>query len=118
MVALFANMLKVSYYEYVMGNSTKKFIYIVAMTERTEQGIKSGKIFAPTENRGFGRKKQDVDHIKVGYTSNKNKFQNYNTPSPSSQIANINFNFYFPIKKPKTQNNQAENQSRTNYQRT
>jgi len=111
-------MLKMSYYEHMMSNSTQKFIYIVAMAEHTEQGIKSDRIFAPTENRGFEGKKQDVDHIKVGYTSNKNKFQNYNTPSPSSQIANINFNSYFPIKKPKTQNNQVENQSRKNYQRT
>lgn len=71
----------------------------------------------PLRKKGFKGKKKEVDHVKVGYRSKKSQFQNYNTPSHSSQIANINFNSSFPARKPKPQNNQTENFPKKNYQR-
>jgi hypothetical protein len=84
MVTLFADTLKAPYYEHVMGSSAQQFIDVVVVCERIEQGIKSGKISAPTEKRGFERK--EVNHIEDGYKGRKNSSQNYHTPS---QIANI-----------------------------
>jgi hypothetical protein len=63
MVTLFANMLKDPYYEHVMGSSAQQFTDAVAVAERIEQGMKSGRIFAPTEKRGFEGKKKEVDHV-------------------------------------------------------
>jgi hypothetical protein len=81
----------------------------------------NGKSFIPTEKKGFRREKKDVDHIEGGYEGKKNHFQNYNTLSLSSQIANVNFNSLFPTKKPETQDNRVKNQTkslpRKNYQR-
>jgi len=42
------------------------------MVEHIEQRIKSGRIFAPIEKKGFEWKK-DVDHIQGSYTSNNSK---------------------------------------------
>ena len=49
MVMLFANTLRAPYYEHLMGNSAQQFIDVVAVTERIEQGIHNGRIFAPIE---------------------------------------------------------------------
>nr|XP_034893121.1 uncharacterized protein LOC118032519 [Populus alba] len=95
MVTLFSNTLKDPYYEHVMGSSAQQFTDVVAVAERVEQGIKSGRIFAPVEKRGFEGKKKEVDHVE----GRKNPFQNYYTPSSSPQIANINFNSSFLIRK-------------------
>jgi hypothetical protein len=65
--------------------------------ERIEQGVKCGRIFAPTEKRGIERK--EVHHVEDGYRGKKNSSQNYHTPS---QITNI--------KKPEPQNFQAKSQ--------
>jgi hypothetical protein len=84
MVSLFANTLKAPYYKQVMGSSAQQFTNIVVECERRKQGVKSGRISAPTKKRGFKRK--DVNHVEDGYRGRKNSPQNYHTPS---QIANI-----------------------------
>jgi len=103
MVSLFANTLKAPYNEHVMGNSAQQFTDVMVVCERIEQGVKIGRISAPTEKRGFERK--EVYHIKDGYRGKKNSSHNYHT---SSHIASI--------KKPKLQNVQAKSQI-GNYQR-
>ncbi|XP_024439614.1 uncharacterized protein LOC112323885 [Populus trichocarpa] len=103
MVTLFANTLKAPYYEHVMGSSAQQFTDAVLVCERIEQGVKSGRISAPTEKRGFERK--DVNHIGDDYKGRKTSYQNYHTPS---QVADI--------KKPEPQNFQAKSQI-GNYQR-
>jgi hypothetical protein len=50
-VTLFANTLKASYYEHVMGRSTQQFTDVVVAAERIEQGVKSGRIFQPRRKR-------------------------------------------------------------------
>jgi len=86
-----------------MGSLAQQFTNAVVVCERIEQGVKSGRISAPIENRGFERKQ--VNHVEDGYKGRKNSSQNYHTPS---QIAEI--------KKPEPQNFQAKSQIR-NYQR-
>jgi hypothetical protein len=103
MVTLFSNTLKAPYYEHVMGSSAQQFTDAVVVCERIEQGVKSGRISAPTEKRGFERK--EVNHIGDDYKGRKTSSQNYHTPS---QVANI--------KKPEPQNFQAKSQI-GNYQR-
>eukprot|EP00258_Populus_trichocarpa_P039875 XP_024455894.1 uncharacterized protein LOC112327337 [Populus trichocarpa] len=102
MVSLFANTLKAPYYKHVMGTSAQQFTNAVVVCERIEQGVKSGRISAPTEKRGFERK--EVHHVEDGYRGRKNSSQNYHTPS---QITNI---------KPEPHNFQAKSQI-GNYQR-
>jgi len=99
MVALFANTLKAPYYEHMMGSSAQQFTDAVVVAERIEQGVKSGRIYAPMEKKGFGVKKREIDHIESSYKSKKGQFQRYNTQSSSSQIANTNFNFPIPARK-------------------
>jgi hypothetical protein len=84
MVTLFADTLKAPYYEHVMGSSAQQFTDVVVVCERIEQGVKSGRIPAPIEKKGFERK--EVNHIEDGYKGRKNSSQNYHT---LSQIANI-----------------------------
>jgi len=103
MVSLFANTLKAPYYEHVMGSSAQQFTDVVVVCERIEQGVKSGRISAPTEKRGFERK--EIHNVEDGYSGRKNSSQNYHTPS---QITNI--------KKPEPYNFQAKSQIE-NYQR-
>jgi hypothetical protein len=91
MVTLFANTLKAPYYEHVMGSSAQQFTDAVVVCERIEQGVKSGRISAPTEKRGFERK--EVNHVGDDYRGRKTSSQNYHTPS---QVADI--------KKPEPQN--------------
>jgi hypothetical protein len=55
----------------------------VAVAKRIEQGVKSGRIFAPIEKRGFEGKRREVNYVESGYRGMKNPFQNYHTPSPS-----------------------------------
>jgi len=94
----------------------------VAIAERIEQGVKSGRISTPMEEKGSGVKKREIDHVESSYKSKKGQFQRYNTPSLSSQIANTNFNFPIPVRKPEPQNHQVKNQDESfpkkNYQRT
>jgi hypothetical protein len=99
MVTLFANTLKDPYYEHVMGSSAQQFTDVVVVAKRIEQGVKSGKIFALVEKRGFEGKKKGVDHVE----GRKKPFQKYHTPSFSPQITNINLNSSFPAKKPEPQ---------------
>jgi len=99
MATLFIKTLKTLYYKHMMGSSTQQFSNVMAAAKRIKQGIKSGRISTFTEKKGFGGKKKDVDHIEGGYRGKKNHFQNHNTPSPSSHIANINFHSLFLIKK-------------------
>jgi len=80
-----------------MGNLAQQFTNVVAACERIEQGIKSGRIYAPTKKSGFEGK--EVNHVGDGYRGRKNPSQNYHTPS---QITNI--------KKPEPQNFQAKSQ--------
>jgi hypothetical protein len=103
MVTLFADTLKAPYYEHVMGSSAQQFTDVVVVCERIEQGVKSGRISAPIEKRGFERK--EVNHVEDDYKGRKNSSQNYHT---LSQIANT--------KKPEPQNFQAKSQI-GNYQR-
>jgi hypothetical protein len=88
----------------------------VAIVERIEQRVRSGRISVPTKKKGFKGKRKEIDHVEGGYKGRKN--QNYHTPS---QIANININSPFPTKKPEPQNfqvkNQIENFPKKNYQR-
>jgi len=108
MVTLFANTLKDPYYEHVMGSSAQQFTNVVAVAERIEQGVKSGRISAPVEKRGFKGKKKEVDHVE----GMKKPFQKYHTPSFSPQIANINLNSSFPTRKfePQTKHQRAQEQ--------
>jgi hypothetical protein len=50
--------------EHVMGSSAQQFTDAVVVCERIEQGVKSGRISAPTEKRGFERK--EVHHVEDG----------------------------------------------------
>jgi hypothetical protein len=77
MVTLLANTLKAPYYEHVMGSLAQQFTDVVVVCERIEQGVKSGRIFTPTEKRGFERK--EVNHVEDGYKGRKNLSQNYHT---------------------------------------
>ena len=54
--------------------------------ERIEQGVKSGRIFAPTEKRDFERK--EVHHVEDGYWGRKKSSQNNHTPSRIAKIKN------------------------------
>jgi hypothetical protein len=103
MVTLFANTLKDPYYEHVMGSSAQQFTDVVAVAERIEQGVKSGRIYTPVEKRGFESKRKEVDHVEGSYRGRKNPFQKYHTPSPSPLISNINLNPTFPTRKPEAQ---------------
>jgi hypothetical protein len=62
-----------------MGSSAQQFTDVVVVCERIEQGVKSGRISAPTEKRGFERK--EVHNVEDGYSGRKNSSQNYHTPS-------------------------------------
>jgi hypothetical protein len=97
MVTLFSNTLKAPYYEHVMDSLAQQFSDVVVVCERIEQGVKNGRIFAPTEKRGFERK--EVNHVGDDYKGRKNSSQNYHTPS---QVADI--------KKLEPQNFQAKSQ--------
>jgi hypothetical protein len=79
MVTLFSDTLKAPYYEHVMGSSAKQFTNVVVVCERIKLGIKSGRISAPTEKKGFKRK--EVNHIEDSYKGRKNSSQHYHTPS-------------------------------------
>jgi hypothetical protein len=57
MVSLFAITLKAPYYKHVMGSSAQQFTNTVVVCERIKKGVKSGRISAPAEKRGFKRKK-------------------------------------------------------------
>ena len=71
-----------------MGSSAQQFTDIVVVAERIEQGIRSGRILAPVEKKGFEIKRRDFEHFKDDYKGRNNQLQNYH--NPSSQIANIN----------------------------
>jgi hypothetical protein len=58
MVTLFANTLKDPYYEHVMSSSAQQFTNAVAVAELIEQGVKSGRISAPVEKRGYEGKRK------------------------------------------------------------
>jgi hypothetical protein len=75
----------------------------VVVAECIEQGVKSGRITALVEKKGFEGKGKEVDHVKGGYRGRKNPFQNYHSPSPSPQISNINLNPICPTRKPEGQ---------------
>jgi hypothetical protein len=95
MVNLFDDTLEAPYYDHVMGSLAQQFTNVVAVCERIEQGVKSGRISAPTKKNGFEGK--EVNHVGDGYRGRKNPSQNYHTPS---QITNI--------KKHEPQNFQVE----------
>ena len=69
-----------------MSSSAQQFINIVAVTEHIEQMVISGRIFTPTKNRGFKRKRKEINHVKYDYRGRKNQIQNYHT---SPQIAKL-----------------------------
>ena len=92
MVTLFVDTLKAPYYEHVMGSSAQQFTDAVVVCERIEQGVKSGRISAPTEKIGFERKK--VNHVGDDYRGRKNSFQNYHTPSQVTDIKKLEIQNY------------------------
>ena len=65
MVTLFANTFKARYYEHLMGSSSQHFYNVVCIAERTEQGIKVGRLAEPSKMKGFiGRKMEgDVNNL-------------------------------------------------------
>jgi len=81
MVTLFANMLKASYYEHVIGCTTQYFTDVVAVAERIEQKVKSGRISMSTEKTSFEVRRKEGDHVEGGYMGRKNQFQNYHSTS-------------------------------------
>jgi len=83
-----------------MGSSAQQFTDITTVVERIEQGVKSGRISAAIEKKGFKGKRREVDHVEGDYRGRKYQFQNYHT---LPQIANINFNPSFPTRKPEPQ---------------
>jgi len=99
MVTLFANTLKAPYYEHDD----------VAVAERIEQGVKSGRIYALIEKRGFEGKGKEVNHVEGGYISRRNSFQNYHTPSKLSiSISTLHFQKKKIIISPKTSKPKAK----------
>jgi len=72
MVTLFVNTFMASYCEHMMGSSAKQFINVIAIAKCIEQEIRSGKIFIPTEKKGFKENKKDINHIEGAYKSKKN----------------------------------------------
>jgi len=62
-VTLFANTLKDPYYEHVIGSSAQQFTDAVAVAKCIEQGVKSGRLSASVEKKGFEGKKKEVDHV-------------------------------------------------------
>jgi hypothetical protein len=72
MVNLFANMLKDPYYEHMMGSSAQQFTNAVAVAERIEQGVKSGRIFTPTEKKASKVKRKRLTMLRVERTHSKN----------------------------------------------
>ena len=88
MMTLFANAFRAPYYEHLMGSSTQHFYDVVRIAERIEQGIRSGRIAEPIENRGFivKKKQNEVNSLEGGY---KGRSKNYQTPT--TQVTNINF---------------------------
>jgi hypothetical protein len=112
MVTLFVNTLKDPYYEHVMGSSAQQFTNVMAVAERIEQGVKSGRISASVKKKGFEGKRKEVDHIEGSYRGRKNLFQKYHTPSFSPQIVNINLNSSFPTRKsePQTKHQRIQEQ--------
>ena len=90
-----------------MGSLAQQFTDAMAVAERIKQGVKSGRIYVPTEKRGFEGKRKEVDYVEGGYMGRKNPFQNYHT---SPQIANINFNPSFPTRKPEFQTKHQKTQ--------
>jgi hypothetical protein len=57
-----------------MGSSTQQFTDAIAKIERIELGVKSERISASMEKKGFRGKKKEVDHVKIGYRGKKNQF--------------------------------------------
>jgi hypothetical protein len=51
----------------------------VAVAERIEQKVKSGRISMSTEKRGFEGRRKEGDHVEGGYMGRKNQFQNYHS---------------------------------------
>jgi len=122
MVTLFANMLKAPYYEYVMDSLTQQFTNDVVVAERIEQGVKSGRISAPAEKKGFKGMRREVDHVEGGYKGRRNQSQNYHTPSPPPQtlISTLHFlpkNLSQKTSKPKISQRRIIKRSRNNYPR-
>jgi hypothetical protein len=78
MVTLFANTFKSLYNEHLMGSSAQYFYDIVVIVEIIKQGIKAGRISKSTENKGFTRRRNDIEvsNVEVGYKSKKN-YQTY-----------------------------------------
>lgn len=64
-----------------MSSSTQQFIDAIVVEECIEQGIKSGRIFAPMDKRGFIGKKREIDHIKAGYKGKNTQLQKYSVSS-------------------------------------
>jgi hypothetical protein len=57
-----------------MGSLAPQFTDAMEKTERIELGVKSERISAPMEKKGFKGKKKEVDHVKIGYRGKKNQF--------------------------------------------
>jgi len=76
MATLFVNTFKTPYYEHLMGSSSQHFYDVVRIAERTEQGIKVGRITKPLEKKGFSVRKMedDVNNLEGRY---KHKKVNY-----------------------------------------
>jgi len=88
MVTLFADTLKTAYYEHVMDSSAQQFADVVVVCEHIEQGVKSGRIFSPTEKRGFEEKRSTMLKMATGV-----ELENFKKPEPQnfqakSQIGN------------------------------
>jgi len=94
----------------------------VTIAERIEQGVMSGRISVSMEKKGFRGEKKRLITSKVVIRVKKIQLERYNTQSPSSHIPNINLNSLIPVRKPKPQNNQVKNQTKSfpkkNYQIT
>ena len=71
MVTLFANTLRAPYYEHVMGSSAQQFTDVVAVAERIERGIRSGRILVPMEKNNFEGERKVVEHFEDDYEGRK-----------------------------------------------
>lgn len=111
MVTLFANPFKAPYYEHLIGSSSQHFYDVVCITERTEQGIKVGRIAKPLEKKGFTRRKRegDVNSLEDRYKGKKVNYQN--SQMPTSQFANMNFTKPFTLNQTKRINSQPNIQN-------
>jgi len=81
MATIFANILKVLYYEHVLGSSTQQLLQYLRASNK-ELGVVE--FLRPSRKRASKGKKKEVNYVKGDYKGKENQFQSYHTPNPPS----------------------------------